>query len=834
MQDPKNGLENKVTAQRWSLWFEQTWTDIQAPLWIAVAFLATIFSGFLQVLPNGIALAILVSFGLGIAATGWKSIKQHNVSRLQALRRMEQASGLPHRCLSSLDDQLVNHQDNPQTTEIWAAHRRNLEVLSTNAKVNGPTSAWRQFDPKALRVPLALSLVASLLLGQGTLQNSFETALPLLAKPAAEAMSVDAWLKPPAYTGKPPLLLTSSARIEELKTGGEILVPENSVLSLRVRGAENPRIVFYSLGSPENAELALSDVPSTSTTGTDGFVATATLIRPAMVKLYDGAKVLAEWPIALVPDLAPTITVTAELTQENLGTLVLNWQVADDYGVKALGAEIALSDEQADGVGFESNGVFLFDAPTFPMVLKSRRVKSEDGVSRNDLTSHPWAGLRVDLSLSVQDEAGKSGEFIKSGVVLPERVFYKPAAKAIYEQRKVLIMTPERVNEVADLFSALITYPDGVLSTSGQVLNLAAITSRLQNFSHQDDIVDAVSQLWILALDIEEGGIADARAELQALKKELERAIAEGADPERIAQLMDKMRDAMQRYMEAMREEADKRGDRQNGQQKSGEAQEFTAQDLEKMLDTIEKLTQNGAKDAAQELLSQLDQMLQNMEPGQNQSQSGEGDETSEMLDALSDLMKRQQDLMGETQGEPQPGDAQQSDRGKGQKGRNGSKSGEELAQEQKELRDTLDRMMRNGQSEMPQSLGEAGRQMGEAGQSLQEENRGKALGEQGEAMEGMREGAKKLAKQGKERRGQGQAQRNGKEGEANGEDLDPLGRPRASKSPNNGPKDNMVPSEMAIRRAREILEQLRGKANEGGTDAEELDYIQRLLRGIY
>lgn len=829
-QDHAKGLETKIATQRWSQWFEQFWHALQAPLWIGLAFLSLAFSGLMQFLAHGLQLAVLLGFGLGFAASCYKVLKLQKIARSAALRRMEIASELHSRELSSLDDALTAQETDPQTAEIWAAHRQKLSASAVSAKISPPLSAWAQFDPKALRVPIALCLVASIFLGQGSLRGSFERALPPSGQSSVATLSIDAWLKPPAYTGKAPVLLTSAARMQELKAGAELLVPENSVLSLRVRGAANPKIAFYSLGT----ELALKAVASTSTASDQGFLATATLDRPALVKLLDGDTVLAEWPITLIPDAAPTISLNAEPTQENLGTWVLNWLATDDYGLKSVTAEISLADEQDDGTGFESNGVFLFDPPTFPIALKKLRSKSEEGVSRADLTAHPWAGLRVELTLTVLDEAGKLGTITQSSVKLPERAFYKPAAKAIIEQRKVLIMKPERLNEVADLFDALLTYPEGVMDRSGQILNLAAITSRLRNFSNQDDIIAAIDQLWLLALDIEEGGLADARAELQALKKELERAIAEGADPERIAQLMEKMREAMQRYMEAMRDEAQKRGENKSSQQPPGESQEITEQDLAKMLETIEKLAQNGAKDAAQELLAQLNELLQNMEPGGSQ-QSGEGDEESaEMLDALSDLMKRQQNLMGETQGEPEPGDGQQSDRGEGQKGRNGSRSGEDLAQEQRQLRETLDRMMRGNQGDMPQALGEAGRRMGEAEQSLQGDDREKALTEQGEAMDQMREGAKKLAQQGQERRGQGQARRNGRDGEANGDDLDPLGRPRASKSTQNGPKENMIPSELAIRRAREILDQLRGKANEGGTDTQELNYIERLLRGIY
>ena len=52
--------------------------------------------------------------------------------------------------------------------------------------------------------------------------------------------------------------------------------------------------------------------------------------------------------------------------------------------------------------------------------------------------------------------------------------------------------------------------------------------------------------------------------------------------------------------------------------------------------------------------------------------------------------------------------------------------------------------------------------------------------------------------------------------------------------SDNFGPKENMLPSELAIRRAREILELLRSRANTPDLPRIDKDYIDRLLRGLY
>jgi hypothetical protein len=48
------------------------------------------------------------------------------------------------------------------------------------------------------------------------------------------------------------------------------------------------------------------------------------------------------------------------------------------------------------------------------------------------------------------------------------------------------------------------------------------------------------------------------------------------------------------------------------------------------------------------------------------------------------------------------------------------------------------------------------------------------------------------------------------------------------------GPERDMLPSELAIQRAREILEMLRSRAGEQDLPRIEKDYIERLLRGLY
>ena len=96
--------------------------------------------------------------------------------------------------------------------------------------------------------------------------------------------------------------------------------------------------------------------------------------------------------------------------------------------------------------------------------------------------------------------------------------------------------------------------------------------------------------------------------------------------------------------------------------------------------------------------------------------------------------------------------------------------------------------------------------------------------------MSKLREGAKGMAEQ-LMQQSRGQQDSQGRDGEARGDDRDPLGRPMPSTRRGHGPRADMLPSELAIERARQILDMLRSNAGEAGLPKYERDYIDRLLQ---
>ena len=830
-------IKRKITAARLALLWERLWDALCWPVILTMLLAAALLSSLLPLLPDALRYGLLAFL---LAAIIWSLRLVFRIGwpgTYAAMRRIEAQSNLFNRPLSTGDDKLAGDGLDGRSLALWEEHKLRQLAKLADLKVGTPKSGWRDNDIWSLRVPAGLALLASVFLAQGDSLSNLGSAIHVGPVMAQKPLVLDAWLKPPAYTGKPPLLLTSPAQIEKLKGDPAILIPENSGLVLRLDGAKNPRLAFYDL-SDAAAELKNQTAATRSKNGL--FEAEAKLATPVLIKVFEGGNELAAWRVSLIPDKPPGIAITEEPKAESLGSLTVKWKAADDYGVSTITSEIDLSDNQADGVGFTGDGVFLFDPPKFPVSLHKSFPREEQGSSSADLTAHPWAGLVVDLALEVTDAAKQTSKSAVKSFKLPERFFTKPLAQALIEQRKALIMEPDAAKTVADLLSALLIYPQGLVDNSGTHIAIAAIVSHIQNLRDHSDVVEAIDLLWQVALSIEEGDLSDARADLEAARKALERALAEGASPERLKELMENLRKSMDRYMQSMQKEAEKRQaqGQTNKNQRSPNSKTITQQDLQEMLDTIEKLTQNGANEAAQELLAQLDEILKNLEPGMAEQGGPQGDSaTTEMLNELSELMRRQQELMDKTQ-RAEPGDEGNplDQEGDDPGNRSGGTGTDGLAGEQGNIGQMLEQFMRQlGQNGLrsPPALGEAGKQMGDAEKSLQQQEREQALGQQGEALSQLREGAQDMARQ-IQQQGQSGQDNTGKDGEAKGDNHDPLGRPMPSRGENFGPKENMLPSELAIRRAREILETLRSRANTPDLPRIDKDYIERLLRGLY
>jgi hypothetical protein len=251
----------------------------------------------------------------------------------------------------------------------------------------------------------------------------------------------------------------------------------------------------------------------------------------------------------------------------------------------------------------------------------------------------------------------------------------------------------------------------------------------------------------------------------------------------------------------------------------------MTQQDLEQLLRNLEAMAKSGNRDLAQQMLSELRDLLDRLQSGRMAADHEQSQRFGKMMDEFGDIIGQQQKLLDDTFGEQRKKDGQRGGQ-KGQKGQGEEDGG--LGDRQRELRERLGRLQR-GMKEFglqpPGQLGGAEGSMDRAERALRGGDLGKGADQETRALEQLREGARELAQQ-MLRNMPSRYGRNGSKGE-----LDPMGRPPQrtdGPDPGTGVK---VPDEIDVQRAREILEELRRRLGETTRPPIELEYLERLLK---
>lgn len=838
---PTATLKRKLILAKGAIAFEGLWVALFPALMVAGLALLLVLIGLPSLLPASLKIAAAVIFGAAFIVALWPLRLLSWPDDTAALRRIEIRSGLKNRPATTWQDKLAEPLADPASRAIWMVHKRRMAEYLKSLKAGWPRSGLPMRDPIALRSALVLALIVVGFLNWGQWDRRLSEAVSAPVK-AATVAGFDAWITPPAYTAKPPVLLSGAIATARLEKTRELLVPQGSLLVVRLNGASQP---VLKLADPDRDPDVATDDDARSINipaGSDSAVhETRTKLNESVqVSLMDKGRALASWRIAVIPDAPPTVEVTAELALTPTGGFAVPWKASDDYGIAGLEAHFKLA---GDGSGELFADALQYDPPQSAISLQKLNPREADGRAFMDFTAHPWAGTSVELQIEVRDQAGQIGRSEPVRLILPERRFSKLLARAVVEQRRQLVLRPAEKPTVVRTLAALMAWPDELFDKSAHYLGMRMAASRLYRAKSDDEIKEVVELLWELALSIEDGDLTGALKELEALRKELQKALAEGASQERIAELMNKMREAMNQMLETMAREmqqAMKNGEQMNQQQIDPE-QMIRSQDLQKMLDMIENLAKQGAKDAAQEMLAQLENLLKNLRPGvARQGQQQNGSQMSQMLQQLGEMMQRQQQLMDKTFQLPEGFNGQSQDMPQGNqrsdRGQQNMQPSDSLSDQQDALGRMLDELMQQLSQQGMNAPGGMNRSKGAmkgAAEALRDGEKGQALGQQGEAMEGLRESARSMAQQ-MQQQGRGNEGNFGRTGEARGNRDDPLGRPMPRSGEDFGPERNMLPGQAAIERARQILETLRNRANQPERPRIERDYIDRLLEGLY
>jgi uncharacterized protein (TIGR02302 family) len=825
-------LAGRRILARAALLIEAMWPALRLPLSAVGVFLVFAFLNLPPLLPGllhaGLLLLLLVLV-VGLLVAGLWRVRLPDDKA--ADRRLETQSGLIHRPLSVLSDRPAT--EDSAGLALWQAHANRAREQIGRLRVGLPRPGLARRDPRALRYGLLLAVIASL----GVANTDAWTRLYAALTPSmpvalgAPATELQAWITPPAYTRIAPIFLKPE--------GGSVSVPAGSHLTVDVSG-----------GATEPT-LSLNDRsdPFTALAG-NSFQAERDLVRGGMLTVKRGGAILAGWMLTVVADQPPTVAWGDNPGHVPSGQQTrLPWQVADDYGVTSLQAELRLRDRP--------------NAPPLVVTipLPGGSPKSARGLNQPDLTAHPWAGLPVVGRLVGHDAIGQAGSSADVTFELAERPFHNPVARVLIAARKSLSIHPDDRTDALEALDGLMQQPTLFAGDLGAFAALTGSYYDLVRNHAANAVPEGQDMLWELALHMEEGQTEQSARSLEearrAARDALDKAQQQPNDQNRqeLSKKLEELRQAIERHMQALMQEAQRNNTLMPFDPKT---MQLSDRDMQKLAEQAEQAAKEGRMADAQQQMAQLERMLDQLRNARTQGDSKQANSKRQrgkrQQSVVQDLIAREGALLDHAQqrGSPNPSAADP----------NAERDAD--ARMQQALRRALGELMQ----QFTDLSGEASPGLGEADQAMRDSatqlNQGQdqAAGQsQQQAIAALQKGNKEMgqamAKMGQQP-GQGEGDQdgdgdgaegmmgmmmpNGQRGDGRGNGplpgnpdradpggRDPLGRYNQGNSTDNA--DVAVPEERERQRTQAIQEELRQRGADQERPRQELDYIGRLLK---
>lgn len=794
-----------------------------------------------QIFGRTVEIAVALLFFAGafiLARRGWRGWRIPDGRALT--RRIESDNQLRHRPLSTLDDRLAN-DGNARAGALWAIWRKKMHPLLGRLRWPRPHPVLPQRDPYALRGLVLLGMVAALIIaGPGwalRLQRGMIPVLPGFIERPADSLVI--WISPPDYTGIGQIVMKGKGSPTE-----PVPIPEGSTLKAHLTGW---------VGTPV-LRLGDQDLPMTKL-GEGAYGIETPIIDTEQITIRQSFLTRADWPVWIVPDHPPTIEATGEIETRAGGKVKIPLRVEDDYSVESIEITITLAPEAGEGPPL--------GAPySLSRAVMSASATAQDIAPELDLSWHPWAGLPVQLRATAIDHKQQRSTIDLPSHVLPERGFTHPVAQRLIAMRKRLIHTPETAaKNIAHEIESILIRPSLYHEDMRVFLSLRTAAVRLFLAQDHETAARVVELLWDTALRIEDGNLSLAHRDFMQAQKNLHDALKNpDSTPEEIARRMEEMREAMAHYLHEMFREMQKRMAERGIDQPMVTPEmvmrQINPQDLAAFLDRMQAEALSGNRDAARDMLAQMERFMEMMDPS-NIDMSIPQD-VQGMMDALSNLQelierqeklldetRRQAEATGQTQGyaAPLPADTAllrewgldgmppPPQQGTARPARETDSRAGHAEQS------TLRRMLGDAMLDMdektgriPENLGRADQSMKGAADALEQNDPATSVPHQEDALRHLQDGQQEMAQKLAQRMQQMMMFSFG----GGGQRLDPLGRPMRDEDGGNMPwsRSNVkIPDEAQRRKIQEILDDLRRKSGELNRPDYELDYFRRLMR---
>lgn len=629
---------------------------------ILIVFLIGAFGGIWERLGDPWRLIVFAAALVLLVKSAWHARAKKRPDTSEARRRVESDSNVKHRPLDVLEDRPAI------SVAAWPAHFEKARKDAQSLRPAKWRHALKPIDPYFLRFILPCALGLAMMVGFGDNYERLRRSLSPTWQSALNPNDVtyEAWVDPPEYTGRPPLYFKDKKKVD---------VPAGSELVARISGIKDaPRL---KLG---RKYLKLKRL------GPKSFEARTILKEKSTARWRIGTQEK-KWTLNVLPDTAPYVIFEELPKADKRDRLAFTYTFEDDYGVESLELKMRLLSEDTSEAA-ETSSV------TVP--LSSGSVKrAEEADAALDLTKHKWAGRKVAGMLIAKDGMGQMAESQESFFTVPDKIFVEPMAKAIIEQRNLVIAgngdyaplpddydyknsldgdiqaadfdtyqpefrierAPPQIERAAILIDALTDRPAGIFSDPAIFMGLKNVHGRLRYGRKASDLRGIPEDLWRIAIRAEFGVLGTALEEMREAKQALQDGMARRAPEREIDTLFDRYDLAVEKYMEELRRKAIEDGNIADAEGGGGGGG-TNADEIEELLKAIEEANKAGDTESARKALARLAELLENMEMQLTRGGSGDGDDSMEgemseemkkSLEDLADLLGDQRELQDET-----------------------------------------------------------------------------------------------------------------------------------------------------------------------------------------
>jgi len=683
--------------------FWETYAPVMAPALLAIGlYVLAAWLGVWQWIGDPIRIFALGLTLFFLAKSILQALRLRLPTYSDARRRVETDSGQAHRPLDVLDDRPA------LAAEVWPAHQEAALVQARQLKSAVRRPALSTVDPYYLRFVLPVALAATAIFMAGFSFERLRTSiLPnWQSSIRASQISYEAWIDPPAYTGRPPIYF---------KDGTDVAIPAGSEFVARISGVKNaPR--------PRLSQGWRSRFLTPKRLGAKSFEIRETIKDTAKIEFRVGLS-RQNFALNVADDLPPEVIIVEPPEADKRDRLVFAYGLTDDFGVETLEIEMALlTDKTEDEAAFEETTIRA-DIP----LPGSRQTKVENAKAALDLSKTRYAGRKVIGRLVATDGAGQIGVSESVWFTVPDKIFVEPLAKAVAEQRSLVMAgldnsyapepkpvwvpsdgywneyqprlhwdrAPAKIQRATLLIEAITDEPAGLFKDPAVYMGLRHARSQMRHAESIAELTNLPEDLWKIAIRAEFGVLGSALEEMREAEAALREGIARRASKREIDTLFERYNLAVDAYTEELRRKALEEGNTSEGGGGGGGESMGSLDEIQALMKAIEDANAAGDTEGARKALARLAELLENMKIQLSQGGSGgEGgdpssggdmsEEEKKQLEDLADLTGKQRDLQDETER------AERNDQGEQD---NQELDPQELARRQAELRDLLDKL---------------------------------------------------------------------------------------------------------------------------------------------